>query len=476
MNIKIRTINTQRRVSADSFEELDQKIRDLFKTEKYQLFSDLEKTKPLKEIVDNQTIYMEYETGEAKAYKPEFTCTHSPDAVCSKCATLDPLERKTEPGIPTKYLSYLSYLELLKDKGKVEEEYDYKPKVCKDHSSKTKCSKCMEKQITLVSQIYRKVDYVEFDNQCSMENFISQWRDSGRQKIGLLIGRHKDHPDIPLGKKAVVSCIWEIEQENYPDGLALDEIPERFISGEMKILGIVYTELAYKNGKTESYKRNYGYFVSTLELMLAYAARKRTNLSEFVSIFITINDEGSIVPQAFMISEQFYALMDANILVPTTDPKHFFTKRDIVYFTINEYDIKVSAKANPLVPVDYFIVNCEIGFRDNPVFTNNEYIKRPTPRKLSAYFNGDFSLEKFQNFYILFALEKYVPNCLEQLFNAAIKNDESTFSQLMDDAEFSEFKNLLSKFQEKKWNCIACTFLNESYASSCRICGENKTA
>lgn len=476
MNIIIRTQNSQRRVAVDTFEELDQKIRDIYSVEKYSLYSDKERTKPLSEVENNQTIYLSYEAEEAKVYKQEPNCSHSPDAVCPRCATLGPPKRGECPETKTKYLSYKSYLEMLEKEGRKEDVFDYRPRVCKDHTDKTKCSRCMDRQITLVSQVYRRIDHVEFDNQYCVENFVNAWRDSGRQRIGLLVGRLQEHSDVPMGRKAVVSCIWEVDQENFPDGAVLNRIPSRFLSDEMSIVGVIYTDLAVRDGQLHSCKRSLGYFASTAELHLIDLLGKKTGSEDFFGICLSVNESKGIEPEVFMVTEQFSAMMDAGVLSLTADPRYFQTSRDIVYFITNEYNKKVSMKASPLVPLDYFIVKCEVGVKNSPVFEDATLIKKPTPRKLSAYFGNDYSFAKFKSFYLLFDLERLLPTIIGGLFTSIIRGDEDMFREIASHEEFLQMRSMLLKFNEQKWSCAACTYLNEAYAASCDMCGSKKLA
>ena len=61
-------------------------------------------------------------------------------------------------------------------------------------------------------QKYRHIDYVTFENGNIMDRFLNYWRNSGSQRMGFLIGRYEQHPDIPLGIRAVVSAIYEPPQ------------------------------------------------------------------------------------------------------------------------------------------------------------------------------------------------------------------------------------------------------------------------
>src|SRR5690606_12658394 len=101
-----------------------------------------------------------------------------------------------------------------------------------------------------------------------------------------LLGKYDDHDQSPLGRKAVISAIWEIEQENFPDGLALNELPKTFITNELEIVGLIYTDLLMKDGLIYSYKRTRDYIISTLELNLFYEVFKKYNNKSFINICI----------------------------------------------------------------------------------------------------------------------------------------------------------------------------------------------
>lgn len=477
MHFTIRTSNSQRKVNVNDSSQIEQKIKDLFKTDTFQLFSDLERTHPItiNEIQDNSTIFMNYEMGEIKTYQPEFTCTHSPDAVCPKCVNIEKVDKAYTPGRKVKYLSHLSYLQALDDKSLKKETYDYVIKKCEEHPANQKCSKCMDKQITLVPQPYRYIDYVEFDSKIFLESFISEAKLSGRQQIGLLIGKVVDCSDIPLGKKAVISGIWQIEQEKFPDGVVLNEIPSKFYSKELSIVGVIYTDLIYKNKELTSSKIINNYQISTLEIDLIASLGIKYNNKAFFGVCVSVNDDKSIEPTVYMVSEQYEALIKAGALGITTDPKMFISSRDIVYFVINEYDKKVSKRADPLLPVFYFVVTCEVGFNENPLFTKNVTLKKPRASCLAGYFQNNYSFDNFKSFNVLCALKFFMPTLLPEIFTAVINNDESLFNKISETPEFKEFKDSLAKFNTDKWNCVQCTYLNEAYKTNCEICGTLKT-
>ncbi|ELA42613.1 uncharacterized protein VICG_00365 [Vittaforma corneae ATCC 50505] len=477
MLVTIRTLNAQRKVKVQTAEELDSKIKEIYKTEQYQLYSDLDKTVQieLQDIKDKMTVYMAYDMGEIQEYKPEITCTHSPDAVCPKCVDLDRSDRVVEPDKKVKYLSHGSYLQTLKDRSMNEEVFDYETKICDQHPSNQKCSKCMEKTITLMGQQYRYIDYVEFDSKSIVENFINRFKETHRQKIGLLVGRYAEYSDVPMGRKAVVSGIWEIEQECFPDGAVLTDIPTKFFTEELKILGVIYTDLIFKNGEICSHKRMGNYIVSTVELSFINFLREKLDNKALFGVCVAANDEKQVITEIFMVSEQFAALSKANAISLTTDPTKFKANREIVYCVIDEYGNKVSKEADPFFPVYYFIVKCENGFKENPLFIHNIEIKKPTLKKLSGYFGNDFRINKLKNFSILTSLAKYIPNnILGELIESVIRNDQVLLNSVVHSKDFISFKNELGKYDIKTWNCSACTYLNQPFNTLCEMCGTSK--
>lgn len=481
MKLIVRTPVSQRRVMIDGADGLDGAVKDAFKVEEYELFGDPERTRALDRgaLTDGQIIYMSYAMKEPEVYRPKPKCNHSPEAVCPECATLDPFDRRRSDGVKVKYLSYGSYRQMLKNNNKAEDDFDYAIVRCEDHPKNVRCSKCIEKVVTLVPQVFRPIDYVEFDNKVCVEKFIGRWRTSGRQHIGLLVGQIKDHPATPLGRRAVVSGIWEIEQENFPDGAVLQCLPRRFLCDDLEIVGLIYTDLWTRDGAPFSYKSSLGISVSAVELGFFYEVQAAVSKEkkkrdgdrplEFVHVCVSVDDEKNIAPSCFMLTKQFIALFKIGALVPTTDPSSFSTERDISYLVRNEYNRDVPVRASPLVPVDYFVVNCEIGYRDRPVFPNPAVLEKGSLREIARHFAGDFSFEKCQSFSVLIALCRHLPFGPE-LISAAVRDDRELFSRVAAREEFATFCRELGKFHVSAWNCKACTFNNQPGADRCEMC------
>lgn len=477
MKIIVRTPVSQKRVEISSVSELDSAIKNKFKIERYDLFSDVERKTPLDlaSLSDGLVIYMNYDIQEPKIYKNENTCTHDPQAICPNCATLDPYERlqRKDTKVDVKYLSHESYREMLKNTGKAEPEYDYRRKKCSDHSENAQCSRCMEKAITLVPQVYRPIDYVEFDNKICVEEFIQKWRNSSRQQVGLLVGKTCSHKPLPKAKKVVVSGIWEVTQERYPDGVALQGLPSKFICDELRIVGVIYTDIFKRDSELYSYKVDRNYIISAVELNFIHEIQAQIGEEEFVGICVRPNAEREIILECFMLSEQFKALMNVYALELTTEPAYFYTKRPIRYMIRNEYDKVVPKDESSLIPVDYFIVKCECGYLDTPLFRNTEVIAKPTFYRLANYFHGDFSFEKFHNFSVLMAISKHSGDA-GKMMSAVLSDDRAAFEEILRSASFQKVLQSIQGACEGTWNCLACTYINSTHSVNCEMCNTQR--
>jgi nuclear protein localization family protein 4 len=97
------------------------------------------------------------------------------------------------------------------------------------------------------------VDHVEFASPALIEKFLNAWRRTGKQRWGLLVGRLKPYEKVPMGIRAVVEAIHEVEQEGEVDGLTLGEGVEaeeervrqvaKWCEGGLQVVGMVFTDL-----------------------------------------------------------------------------------------------------------------------------------------------------------------------------------------------------------------------------------------
>ncbi|AFM98601.1 nuclear pore protein [Encephalitozoon hellem ATCC 50504] len=490
----------QRRVEADESKALGPQLLAFFEVDQISISLALDGKDKLDKaqtpstlgLRNGQVLYVEYEKKKEtpkqkqdsdksiKRERDSMLCQHDSNAMCSNCAPLDPWDEKYYKDNMIKYLSFGSYHEMMKSKKKELSADDYSVVVCLDHGSNTKCSRCQEKNIILAPQVFRMVDHVEFDGQHLVENFIRNWRESGRQRFGFLIGKYMEHEMIPLGTKAVVSGIWEPDQEDYPDGFVITgPIEDLFTGTGLGIVGMIYTDISMENGSVTSDKIIRDYFLSSLEiefiakmqLMHPYVLKDGGNEMEFGSRFVTIiatvDKDGNIGLQEYQVSNQCMALVKGSWILPTENPKMLLARRDILYRTKAEESM---VKADPYLPGEFFIVKLTHGCKTNPLFRSTEFIpKKFGDRRMAEYFGGDFSMEKFSNFTLLARVRGMFSNW-KDLFKCVCSRDRDKFKAISKSKDFRSFVSSMEKYRCTEWECKACTFVNERNTSMCEMC------
>ncbi|KAL6120600.1 hypothetical protein NUSPORA_02644 [Nucleospora cyclopteri] len=531
-------------VNVETYEKLEEKIKSHLKIEHCEIYKNKEKTEELKKtdaLEEGMRLYIVSKAIQSKEVKANM-CNHPKDKKCMYCARDEILKNNLETEKKPKYLSYSTYKTFLSQQGKQEEVYDYKIKPCSNHPSNVVCVNCMGKAITFMSQIYRKIDYVEFDSNAFVEEFINTWKQTGKQELGILMGKYKD---VNETRRAVISAIYTPNQQNYPDGFHIEKLEENpfpskitspslnnqisdinvsrksiknsinskitspslnnqisdinvsrksiknsINSKQNKKLdnnsdslltpcGIIYTDLFIKDKKHFSYKVEKNFIISSYELEFFYKIMKQLKKNtDIVFICVTADEHQKIELKSFQLTSQFVSLMDASIFKLSTDPTVFTnnTKRDLLYMYRNEYNIDVSAKADEIVPVEYFFVTNEVGYSNNdPIFNNPEIVAPLTTlKKISGYFDGEYhNFHKYKNYQVLLSLKNFFNNTYS-IYKAVVQNDEKAFIKTVDSVEFVSFISLLEKHRQIKWNCNTCTYLNESYSTQCEMCGTPK--
>nr|AGE95800.1 protein involved in er translocation [Encephalitozoon cuniculi] len=445
---------------------------------------------------NGQVLYVEYEKKRdvpkpkqdcskgIKREKDSMMCQHDSNAMCSNCAPLDPWDEKYYKDNMIKYLSFGSYCEMMKSKKKELGVESHSVGTCEDHGPHAKCNRCQEKNIILAPQVFRMVDHVEFDGKHLVENFIRNWRESGRQRFGFLVGRYMDHEMIPLGTKAVVSGIWEPEQEDYPDGFVITGSMDAPFSGTgLEIVGMIYTDILMERGSVTSDKVAKGYFLSSLEiefiakmqLMHPHTVRDGGREMEFGSrlatIVVTAEKDGSIGLQEYQVSNQCMALVKGGYILPTEDPRRFLATRDIFYRTKAE---EAMVKADPYLPGEFFLVKLTHGCKPNPLFRSIDFIpKKFGDRKMAEYFGGDFSMERFSNFTLLTRIQGVFSNW-KDLLKCIVERDEDKFRAISSSEDFKSFVSSMERYRSVGWECKMCTFINEKNSCTCEMCNSTR--
>ena len=468
-------------MAVEDVNEIYKNVKEHLKIEHCALFSNKERTEEIKEgdsIKNGMRLYVVTDPVKKKEAVANL-CNHPVDKKCMNCIQADLTDAADEVK-KEKYISYKMYKEMCEDKNTQLPDFNYNKIACSNHPVNVTCFKCMEKAITLVPQIYRHVDYVEFEGSFYVEKVVNDWKGSQKQQLGLLLGKYVN---VDGKQRALINTIFIPEQKSYPDGFHLEKLEEIPFEG-LSIVGAIYTDLYLKEGKQISYKIEKDFFLSAMELDFFYKITqqlKNIQREKFVFVCVTSDKQTNTELNVFLPTNQFYGVMDADLLGLHKDPSTFIntSKRELLYMYRNEYALDVSTKADPYVPVEYFFVTCETGYskekKNNILFKNTQLDHiLISLEKLAGYFEGEYhNFYKYQNFYVLLSLKKFC-NKAQEIFEAVINEDTERFEKILNNHEFLLFLTQLEKHRQEKWNCVACTFLNEAFVTQCEMCGTPK--
>lgn len=339
-------------------------------------------------------------------------CKHGPNGMCDYCMPLEPHDAKYHAEHSIKHLSYHAYIRKLAPPQPGNQTSSaaslppldpltYRVKVpCPSGSHPSYpagiCSKCQPSAITLQSQPFRMVDHLEFSSPELIDRFLGSWRTTGSQRFGWLIGHYEPYEEVPMGIKAIVEAIHEPPQEGELDGLSLelpwdDEKRVEELARDAKgqqIVGYIFTDLTpeAEDRSKSVYKRHANsFYLSSLEALFAARLQlnhptatksSRTGLfsSRLVTAVLSGTPDGAIDVQAYMVSEQACAMVDADMVEASVDPGIVRVKEeeegryvpDVFYRFKNEYGIEVKQSAKPCFPVEYLIVTLSHGFPTAP--------------------------------------------------------------------------------------------------------------
>jgi nuclear protein localization family protein 4 len=252
--------------------------------------------------------------------------------------------------------------------------------------------------VTLSRQTYRMTDHVEFATPALIEGLLSFWRQTGTQRFGYLLGTYQPYDKVPMGIKAVVEAIHEPPQEPHQDGISVgfpweeqakvEALAQACQSGGggggLQVVGIVYTDLTQdtsseeskRSGKVVAKRHANSFFLSSLEVLFSaqlqrqYPTPSRFSIngqfsSRFVTCVVSGDIEGQISVEAYQVSDQAMAMVDADMVESSVDPGVVRVKEegderyipDVFYRYKNKYGLEVKDNAKPCFPVEYLIVN-----------------------------------------------------------------------------------------------------------------------
>lgn len=417
-------------------------------------------------------------------------CNHAENAMCSNCIPLSQWDFDYHAKAGIKYLSYASYKLFLKDSSQYLTALNYCKAEC-NHGSNEKCINCINKPIPITVPIYRMVDHIEIGCRESIERLIAQYKASGREVFGVLVGREEDYENIPGGVKIEVKGVYIPDQEGYPDGFVLfPEILEDLFKNQnksknksisalhtilkkydMKIVGCIYTCLGSK--KIDSFlSASEVAFVSHLQNMNLYfdtVLNKNFN-SKFVTLVLSKNEENIEINEV-MVSEQGMALFRENLLSLTTNPNVLVSdERTFTYKKKNEYEVAIRHE-EALLPTDYLIIRLTHGYKHNPIFNGENFDWNWKDKKASKYFAGDYSLQKFNNLDVLIwmKINKKLKNVYETFLDAIVNHKNLDFEKMCAGEEMLYFINAM-RTDEMEWSCGQCTYLNHNSQGVCEMC------
>ena len=216
------------------------------------------------------------------------------------------------------------------------------------------CSKCQPSAVTLTRQTYRLVDHVEFAKPELIEGLLGFWRSTGTQRFGYLLGRYEPYDEVPMGIKAVVEAVHEPPQEPHADGVAVAfpweaeaKVEQLAAACGLKVVGMIYTDLTAdvtpegkKDSKVVPKRHANSFFLSSLEVIFSAALqRKHPNpsrfsdsgnfSSKFVTCVLTSDLTGAIAVEAYQVSDQAMAMVEADMIEASVDPGVMRVKEEI---------------------------------------------------------------------------------------------------------------------------------------------------
>lgn len=248
------------------------------------------------------------------------------------------------------------------------------------------------------------VDHVEFAQPSLVEGLLSFWRKTGLQRFGFLLGRYEPYTEVPLGIKAVVEAIHEPPQEGHADGVTIGmpwedkaRVEQLAQACGLQVVGMIYTDLMAETadkakqaaGKVVPKRHANSFFLSSLEVIFSATLQHQhpnpsrfsdsgSFSSKFVTCVLSGDLSGDIAVEAYQVSDQAMAMVDADMIEASVDPGIMRVKEegptryipDVFYRYKNSYNIEVKESAKPCFPVEYLLVNVTHGFpkQPNPLF------------------------------------------------------------------------------------------------------------
>lgn len=502
--------------------------------------------------IDTIDVFLASQDGKIVRHDRLSRCKHGPRQKCSDCLPIDSYDAEYLKEKQIKHMSFHAYVKKLTDlhgKGtrlnKPLENVKCKLQIdCKGgHKPYPKgiCTKCRPPTLTLNRQPFRHVDNITFENEELVNNFLNFWRSSSYQRVGYLIGRYEAFPDVPLGIKAIVCAIYEPPQTSGEDFVTFDEDPNEDVVESlcgflnMKCIGWIFTDLwsaDLSEGTVHCIRHEDSFLLSAADCITAGNFQNKfknyTSFcydeyfgSKFVTVVATGDQSKHINFSGYQVSNQCAAMVEADILCPTTafpelayiretplHEAHYIT--DVQYTKKDEYGAEVRCDGRPM-PVEYLLVDVPTGVPKEPQYTFTPVQNNPFPIEnrvligetqnlkslalyASKYTDANQFLEFASNFhFLLFLLTnsfvKFSEEEVGQLAAFVLKRDVNGAREWAENSEnwatlvelfksvdltetnIAETSTTTSNSNNVKWSCAHCTFENTERRSDCVMCG-----
>ncbi|GAA5869997.1 hypothetical protein JCM8547_001437 [Rhodosporidiobolus lusitaniae] len=363
---------------------------------------------------DPVDVFWEGKDGKIPREKGQHGCRCGPKSMCDYCMPLESFDAEYQASNGIKHLSYHAYLKKLHASipSSAQSSTYIPPLSSESYSVAVPCSsgshpswpagictKCQPSAVTLSRQTYRMTDHVEFATPGLIDRLLSFWRTTGTQRFGYLLGHYAAYDKVPMGVKAVVEAIHEPPQEPHADGITVGFPWEEEAKVEalaeacgLQVVGVIFTDLTPetddKGNKTSQVvaKRHANtFFLSSLEVLFAAQLQQKHPTpsrfstsgkfsSRFVTCVVSGDIEGNIAVEAYQVSDQAMAMVEADMVEASVDPGVVRVKEegptryipDVFYRYKNKYGIEVKESAKPCFPVEYLLVNVTHGFPVSP--------------------------------------------------------------------------------------------------------------
>lgn len=249
--------------------------------------------------------------------------------------------------------------------------------------------------------------------------------------------------------------------------------------------------------------------------------------SKFVSVVVTGMADGSVGMRAYQVTDQAMALERDDVILPSSKGPGFMFARDstserfvpeISFVNKDKYNNEIKSRAQPCFPVEYLLVDCECGTSATGQAPTLAGLATPfVPANRASFGQGQSAallyrqvherserfLQRVSDFNLLVylatdpAFASLRQSALPSLLAAVRTKDADLAETVRSSDQWKSFILTLAAERSQgsaragssapssgaaaaaasgghRWNCSACTFLNEPARSTCDICGTPK--